>query len=229
MYLEVIVVIIAILVIQYFWNRYQISKIQTKHNLKKYKHRKRHHNKRRSKQKRKHYKRKVKHVPKDDIVFMDIVTDQEHLGKIHIKLFSNVVPYTCENFKKLCTSKDRNMSYVGSPFHRIIKGFMIQGGDFTKGNGTGGLSIYGEKFPDENFAISHDRKGLLSMANSGPDTNGSQFFITTSETPHLDGKHVVFGEIVKGYHVVKKIEKLKTDHNDRPFHECTIKRCGLVK
>jgi peptidyl-prolyl isomerase D len=162
--------------------------------------------------------------PKNNLVFFDIGINNKKTGKIVIELFDNIVPYTCKNFKELCISK----KYKGSPFHRIIKDFMIQGGDFTRGNGTGGMSIYGEKFEDENFDIHHDRPYLLSMANSGLNTNGSQFFITTSETPHLDGKHVVFGEIIKGFDLIDNLNSMETDENDRPIDDVIIMNCGIV-
>ncbi|KAH8693774.1 cyclophilin, partial [Talaromyces proteolyticus] len=133
-------------------------------------------------------------------------------GRVEFKLYDDVVPKTAKNFAELCKGyKDATgsvLTYKGSAFHRVIPQFMLQGGDFTRGNGTGGKSIYGEKFADENFQIKHTRPGLLSMANAGPNTNGSQFFITTVVTSWLDGKHVVFGEVTKGYEVVQAIEKL---------------------
>jgi len=146
------------------------------------------------------------------------------MGDIEIELFDTVVPKTARNFRELAQSK----KYAGSPFHRVIKGFMIQGGDFTNGNGTGGESIYGEKFADENFKLKHDSAGLLSMANSGPNTNGSQFFILTQPQPHLDGKHVVFGRVVKGMDVVYRIERSPTDHNDKPIHDIVVEDSGVL-
>ncbi|OJD25924.1 peptidyl-prolyl cis-trans isomerase D [Blastomyces percursus] len=163
-------------------------------------------------------------------VYFDIQIGNKAEGRIVFELV--IVPKTAENFRALCTGEKgegksgKSLSYKGSIFHRIIKQFMIQGGDFTAFNGTGGESIYGEKFPDENFELKHDRPFLLSMANSGPGTNGSQFFITTVPTPHLDGKHVVFGEVINGKGLVRKIEKSPTDSGDKPHTEVKVVDCG---
>ncbi|EKX52312.1 cyclophilin type peptidyl-prolyl cis-trans isomerase [Guillardia theta CCMP2712] len=153
---------------------------------------------------------------KNPVVFFDIKIGLLPAGRIQMELYMDVVPKTATNFLKLCTGEmgqgasGKPLHFKGCKFHRIISGFMAQGGDFTRGDGTGGESIYGAKFPDENFVSKHDRPGLLSMANSGPNTNGSQFFITFQPTPHLNGKHVVFGRVIAGMEVVREMEKVQT-------------------
>ncbi|KAG9121569.1 Multifunctional pyrimidine synthesis protein CAD [Ceratobasidium sp. 392] len=159
-------------------------------------------------------------------VFFDINIGDTPAGRIVFKLYDDVVPKTAKNFRELAI-KSEGQGYAGSPFHRVIPNFMLQGGDFTRGNGTGGRSIYGDKFPDENFQTKHTKPGLLSMANSGPNTNGSQFFITTVPTSWLDGKHVVFGEVVEGMDVVKLVEAQGSESGKT---KATIKitKCGIV-
>lgn len=166
------------------------------------------------------------------IVYFDITADGEAQGRVVFELFSDVVPLTAENFRALCTGEKgdgkagKPLTYKGSGFHRVIKDFMCQGGDFTAGNGTGGESIYGEKFEDENFKLVHDVPFLLSMANSGPNTNGSQFFITTVPTPHLNGKHVVFGKVIEGKSIVRRLERCDKGSDDKPKKDWVIQDCG---
>mmetsp|Transcript_23919 Transcript_23919/g.36596 ORF Transcript_23919/g.36596 Transcript_23919/m.36596 type:complete len:486 (-) Transcript_23919:127-1584(-) len=167
-------------------------------------------------------------------VYFDIKQGDEELGRVVMQLYADITPKTAENFRALCTGEKgdgvsgKPLHYKKSNFHRVIKDFMIQGGDFTDGTGTGGESIYGIKFNDENFKIKHTKGGLLSMANSGPATNGSQFFITSRETPHLDGKHVVFGEVVDGMDVVRKIEDVSKDSSDKPDVDVVIEDSGMM-
>merc|ERR1712119_85465 len=158
-------------------------------------------------------------------VRFDISIEGEAAGRIEIGLFGKTVPKTVENFVQLA-QKPEGEGFKGSIFHRVIKDFMLQGGDFTRGDGTGGRSIYGEKFADENFKLQHYGAGWLSMANAGKDTNGSQFFITVKKTSWLDGRHVVFGKVIKGMSVVRKVEGNKTDGRDKPIKEVTIVDCG---
>jgi len=168
------------------------------------------------------------------LVFFDVAIGGVPKGRITFELFADAVPKTAENFRCLCTGERgkgattrKPLHYKNTKFHRVIKGFMLQGGDFSNHNGTGGESIYGGKFADENFKRGHDKPGMLSMANCGSNTNGSQFFILANSQPHLDGKHVVFGQVISGMQVVKTIERCERsgESPDPPVH---ITNCGMA-
>ncbi|GKT36052.1 Cyclophilin-type peptidyl-prolyl cis-trans isomerase like protein [Aduncisulcus paluster] len=164
-----------------------------------------------------------------DRVYFDIEIGGEYQGRIVIGLFGDVCPKTVENFKQLALGGTENApGYKGSIFHRVIDNFMIQGGDTTNRNGTGGMSIYGSTFPDENFKIRHF-EGCLSMANRGKNTNSSQFFITVANTSHLNGRHVVFGAVTENYELVKSIAKTQTGRNDKPVKPVVIADCGILE
>ena len=159
-------------------------------------------------------------------VYFEVSIGQSPVGRVVMELHSDVVPRTAENFRQLCTGEN-GFGFKGCPFHRIIPKFMCQGGDFTNRNGTGGRSVYGNKFDDENFQLKHTKPGLLSMANSGPNTNGSQFFITLDKTDWLNGKHVVFGQVVEGMRVVREIEKIGTQ-SGKTSRPVVITECGEI-
>ncbi|GMS85619.1 hypothetical protein PENTCL1PPCAC_7794, partial [Pristionchus entomophagus] len=166
-------------------------------------------------------------------VFFDITIGGKAAGRIVMELYSDIVPKTAENFRSLCTGEKgvgksgKPLHYKGCAFHRIIPNFMLQGGDFTRGNGTGGESIYGEKFQDENFKERHTGPGILSMANAGPNTNGSQFFVCTVKTEWLDGKHCVFGRVTEGLEIVKQIEGYGSQ-SGKPSSPVVIADCGQL-
>ena len=168
------------------------------------------------------------------IVFFDITINGKRAGRIKVKLRADVVPRTAENFRALCTgekgysSSGKPLHFKGTLFHRVIPKFMAQGGDFTVGNGTGGESIYGGKFRDENFKLRHTGPGVLSMANSGPNSNGSQFFLCTAAAEWLDGKHVVFGQVIDGMDVVKMIELCGTA-GGTTSRKVAIADCGQLE
>ncbi|MEB3162672.1 MAG: peptidylprolyl isomerase [Prochlorothrix sp.] len=159
-------------------------------------------------------------------VFFDLTADGAAIGRVTFELYADTVPKTAENFRALCTH-EKGFGYKGSTFHRVIPDFMCQGGDFTRGNGTGGKSIYGDKFADENFIHKHTEPGLLSMANAGPNSNGSQFFITTAVTSWLDGKHVVFGKVIEGMEVIRQVETLGS-RSGQTSAKVMIEDCGQL-
>ncbi|KAK8787714.1 cyclophilin 40 isoform X3 [Amblyomma americanum] len=173
-------------------------------------------------------------LPSNPHVFLDVRIGEEFVGRIVIELFRHLQPQTSENFRLLCTGEKGigvnkvPLHYKGCKFHKIMPKFMVQGGDITHGDGSGGDSIYGRFFPDEDLSLKHDRPGLVGMANSGPNTNGSQFYIVTVPTPHLDGKHVIFGQVVKGMGVVSVLEYVRTNENDVPVEDCIIENCGEI-
>uniref|UniRef100_A0A0K8T1P9 Peptidyl-prolyl cis-trans isomerase n=1 Tax=Lygus hesperus TaxID=30085 RepID=A0A0K8T1P9_LYGHE len=174
----------------------------------------------------------LKH-PSNPVVFLDISVGATEIGRMILELYAHIVPKTSENFRQMCTGEYKKdgvpLGYKGSTFHRVIKDFMIQGGDFVNGDGTGVISIYGgASFADENFELSHNTPGLLSMANSGQDTNGCQFFITCAKCNFLDGKHVVFGRVLDGMLVMRKIENVPTGPNNKPKIPVLISQCGQM-
>lgn len=163
----------------------------------------------------------------NSVVFLDISINNNYIGRIEIELYSNITPNTCENFRSLCVG-NKGISYKGCNFHRVIPNFMLQTGDITNFNGTGGISIYGRSFNDENFILKHTGPGILSMANSGPNTNSSQFFITTVATPWLDGGHVVFGKVINGMNIVRIIES-HGSQSGQTNASIIISNCGQLQ
>ena len=164
---------------------------------------------------------------KRPLVFFDITIDDVYVGRIIFELFKDVVPKTCENFRRLCICKEKYHGYYKTPFHRIIPNYVAHGGDITRHDGRGGLSIYGPHFDDENFRAKHSIEGLLTMANRGPNTNNSQFMITLFPCPWLDGKHVVFGRVLSGYEVCRKIEECGSELG-KPKRKVIIDDCGEI-
>lgn len=168
------------------------------------------------------------------LCFLDLSISDIPIGRVVFSLYHDRVPLTCTNFHQLCTGLTRTpqgikLTYKGSQFHRVIRDYMIQGGDITAGDGTGGVSIYGKKFDDERLDMQHDKAGLLSMANKGPNTNSSQFFITLKPCKSLDGHHVVFGEVVEGFELCLKVAKVRTDDHYKPLERVKIDECGEIQ
>lgn len=171
------------------------------------------------------------HILAMSLCFLDLSISDIPIGRVVISLYSDQVPRTAANFLHLCKGDTRTpqgvkLTYKGCQFHRVIRDFMVQGGDITAGDGTGGLSIYGSKFEDERMDIHHDRPGLVSMANKGPNTNSSQFFVTLKPCRALDGHHVVFGEVLQGFQLCLKVAKVRTDDNSRPLERVKVDECG---
>lgn len=171
--------------------------------------------------------------PNNPVVFVDVTVGGQEIGRMKMELFADVVPKTAENFRQFCTGEYKKdglpIGFKGATFHRVIKDFMIQGGDFVKGDGKGVCSIYGGNgisFEDENFKLKHDGAGLLSMANSGQNTNGCQFFITCAKSDFLDNKHVVFGKVIDGLLVMRKIENVPVGPSNRPKLPVVVSQCG---
>ena len=174
------------------------------------------------------YAKDISNLADRPMTYFDISIDGQEQGRIIFELFSDVVPKTTENFLRICENQGKYKSYKETPFHRIVKGVGVYGGDITRGDGRGGWSIYGQFFEDENFRAKHKIEGLLSMVNKGPNTNNSQFMITTFPCPWLDGKHVVFGRVIKGYDIVRKME-LCGDELGKPIKKVIISGCGIHK
>ena len=223
--LNIIIILFFIVILYLCYEKWRTNKILEKKSLETYKNIL----EKKYKKKETHFKRSkstpIKKIQKSPIKSTFLCYFKiKGMGDIHIQLFDNIVPKTAENFSLLC----KNKKYNDSIFHRVIKGFMIQGGDYENGNGTGGKSIWNNNFPDENFILKHNEPGLLSMANAGPGTNGSQFFILTQPQKHLDGKHVVFGKVVKGMDIVYRIERTPVNFEDKPIHDIIIDDCGIL-
>ncbi|KAM4772287.1 putative inactive peptidyl-prolyl cis-trans isomerase-like 6 [Rhinophrynus dorsalis] len=174
------------------------------------------------------YMKGTKHI----FVYLDIKINEKHIGRLLFELFSDICPKTCENFQKLCTGEEGaslsglKLHYKDSIFHRIVKNGWIQGGDILSGKGNGGESIFGETFEDENFAVSHNKRGILGMANKGRHSNGSQFYITMQAAPYMDRRSVAFGQLVEGSDVLQEMEDIPT-YNERPNVECKVTNCGI--